>query len=633
MDWITSINDIKFAEQNKDLAFIPGLDDLTCTMPTSEAIVPVNTVLPGEFLCQYDAHCSAQCMCCDFYACDCRFQCPDGCSCFHDQDWSQNIVQCSERGHKHIPILVPLDSTTVFLDGNNFRHLETQSFLGRDNVRELYLNSSNIVTLGNNTFSGLTNLEVLHLEDNNIAEISGTEFTALTLIQELYLHNNDLVYINEIAFETLRNLRTLRLDGNLLTVFPAWQLMNNFYLTSLSLSRNTWSCECDFIQPFNDFLESRAMSIVDYDDIQCVSDNIIDEQSIRNGRVLCPKARNKPLTRYPGLTTQTPYKYDFTPVVVAGILLSVFVISCVLAVIVFRRKIESWFYKNSSDIYESRNGSVGSGAVSSNYSAEPTRKLFDVYITYSGKDSDFVDQTLAPTLEHGSAAYKLCLQQRDFLQNATIYESVAEATVSSSKVLVVMSKTYLETEWPHVKAPLRNTLNNDSGKIVFLFIDDVTDADLAPHPELVQYLSTSSSLVWGSPGCINQLRFLLPEPAFLTFHRNVTLRHQHRLPQPLPPAPPSYLQANLYGLHRAPSSTIYNGRSEHTYHSIPENHIYHTLEPSKLFDQHQLTIAGSKPSPGNQFSVYHSHSHSSSSGTQLIPVSPLNGGSNDEYIV
>ena len=42
-------------------------------------------------------------------------------------------------------------------------HFPKQSFLGRDNVRELYLNDSGIVAIGNATFAGLGSLEVLHL--------------------------------------------------------------------------------------------------------------------------------------------------------------------------------------------------------------------------------------------------------------------------------------------------------------------------------------------------------------------------------------------------------------------------------------------------------------------------------------
>ena len=47
--------------------------------------VPVSSVRPNEFLCPYETHCFALCMCCDFFACDCRMKCSDGCNCFHDQ--------------------------------------------------------------------------------------------------------------------------------------------------------------------------------------------------------------------------------------------------------------------------------------------------------------------------------------------------------------------------------------------------------------------------------------------------------------------------------------------------------------------------------------------------------------------
>ena len=56
------------------------------------------------------------------------------------------------------------------------------------------------------------------------------------------------------------------------------------------------------------------------------------------------------------------------------------------------------------------------------------------------KDFDFVDSTLAPTLERGATSYKLCLHQRDFPPNASLYDTVAVATESSCRVLVVLSK-------------------------------------------------------------------------------------------------------------------------------------------------------------------------------------------------
>ena len=39
------------------------------------------------------------------------------------------------------------------------------------------------------------------------------------------------------------------------------------------------SCECDFVVPFNEFLEANALLVRDYDIVQCVSENAIKDCS------------------------------------------------------------------------------------------------------------------------------------------------------------------------------------------------------------------------------------------------------------------------------------------------------------------------------------------------------------------
>ena len=73
------------------------------------------------------------------------------------------------------------------------------------------------------------------------------------------------------------------------------------------------------------------------------------------------------------------------------------------AICCFRSKIKNWLYNKSSEIYEAR-CSAGSSSIDSN---EQTRnKLFDVFVCYSREDEEFVDHTLAPTLEHGATSYR-----------------------------------------------------------------------------------------------------------------------------------------------------------------------------------------------------------------------------------
>ena len=287
-----------------------------------------------------------------------------------------------------------------------------------------------------------------------------------------------------------------------------------------------------------------------------------------------------------------------------------------LTVCVYKAKIKNWLYNKSSEIYESRSSSssIVSASENTNSATIHNNKLFDVYVSYSIRDSEFVDHSLAPTLEHGPTAYRLCLHQRDFPPSASIYDTVSVASESSSRILLVLSKSYLEYEWPQVKLPLRSTANGSNGKLVILMLEDIPKEMM--DSELQKYMKTCAIVKWGSSGYLNKLRFFLPEPAFLTFQRSVTLRTLHQSPmsvlsssssstasssiaakmsfaQPLSDQAWAYTvesspvdsvvqshDARVHQLHRQlrglQPGSIY---SHHTYQSIPEGHIYHTLEP------------------------------------------------------
>merc|ERR1712080_559810 len=215
------------------------------------------------------------------------------------------------------------------------------------------------------------------------------------------------------------------------------------------------------------------------------------------------------------------------------------------------------------------------------------------------------------TLEHGATSYRLCLHQRDFPPSASVYDTVTVATESSSRVLVVVSRAFLASEWPHVKHPLRTALQGRDSKCVFLLLDDLTSEEIESRPELKHYLKVCASVKWASPGFLNKLRFFLPEPAIQTFQRSVTLRtlqppvsvissmispHHHVVgDSPVGSVntqttsvynhqTPQVYQVHHQLHHPVPGNGLAPGNlatlySQHTYQSIPEAHIYHTLDP------------------------------------------------------
>lgn len=612
-------DDVSMREHHPRLA---DLDDIMCKLnngANNDTVLHVTSLRPEQFVCQYQTHCFSMCMCCEFYACDCRMQCPEGCSCFHDTAWSTNIIECSAKAHTDVPLLIPMDATEVRLDGNNLGDVNTQSFIGRKRVTSLYMNNSLVTSISKETFSGLSHLQVLHLEDNKLKEIVGHEFSALSGLRELYLNNNDLIRIAETAFDNLASLALLKLDGNLLTSFPVWNLANNPFLVAVYLAENLWSCDCDFTQPFMTFLDMQRDRIADRSSIKCVTDNLVNDLP---DNVLCDDVKAP-------LVESANEGSDLVPILVSVILAVIVLVAGFLTVCVYKAKIKNWLYAKSHEIYESRSSS----SIVSDGTHALQNKLFDVYVSYSSKDSDFVDHTLAPTLEHGSTAYRLCLHQRDFPPSASLYDTVSVATESSSRVLVVLSRTYLETEWPHVRIPLRNSLNNRDNKLIVLLLDDFETEELNTYPELKQYLKTCASVKWGSPGFLNKLRFFLPEPVLLTFQRNVTLRtlqpSLYKYTSPASALSSSGVWTTFGGIQNSPAGTISthsttdgasrvhhptNSRplnhpnqqhyihrhqhsapsvisslySHHTYQSIPEAHIYHTLEPCDAVGKHPI---------------------------------------------
>ena len=192
----------------QNLPRVADLESIYCQLLYSrdKTFVPLVEAATDEFLCTYKTHCFALCHCCEYDACDCEMTCPDNCTCYHDNSWSKNIAECSGADFHDLPDQLPMDATEIFLDGNNIGELKSHTFIGRKNLKALYLNHSLISSVQNHTFNGLLSLEILHLEGNSIKELQGDEFHGLKALRELYLQNNLIRSVNNVTFRDLENL-------------------------------------------------------------------------------------------------------------------------------------------------------------------------------------------------------------------------------------------------------------------------------------------------------------------------------------------------------------------------------------------------------------------------------------------
>ncbi|KAJ8306682.1 hypothetical protein KUTeg_015723 [Tegillarca granosa] len=71
--------------------------------------------------------------------------------------------------------------------------------------------------------------------------------------------------------------------------------------------------------------------------------------------------------------------------------------------------------------------------------------VFDVFISYSREDWDWVKNTLLPNLS--CEGYRVCVDFKDFVPGTEISENILNSIYKSKKTIVVLSKNFLNSVW------------------------------------------------------------------------------------------------------------------------------------------------------------------------------------------
>lgn len=500
MEWLQRINRLDHLRQHPR---VMDLDSIYCKLlyDREKSLTSLIQANSSEFLCTYKTHCFALCHCCDFDACDCEMTCPTNCTCYHDQSWSANIVDCSGAGYTQMPSRIPMDATEVYLDGNNFGELSSHAFIGRKNLKVLYANNSNIAAVYNHTFSGLRRLLKLHLEHNNIKSLLGFEFTILDNLRELYLQNNRIHYIDNRTFTTLKHLEILHLDNNRITNFYVWQFSSNPFLTQVALKNNPFSCDCHYLKKFRGWFQANYNKILDPEALSCILTNITQVVTI-------------PLSDF-NSTTCTTYTKSSTVllegqvsndhIILLLITIALFLTSLgiVFGCFYYRRELRVWIY--------SMCGLRMCYKTTSFEEHKDKDRLFDAYISYSVKDEAFITQILAPGLEAVQPGYRLCLHYRDFNVSAYVADTIIEAVESSRRTVVVLSNNFLHNEWCRFefKSALHEVLKDRRRRLIIILTGEIPQRDL--DPDLRLYLKTNTVIEWGDRQFWQKLRFAMPD--------------------------------------------------------------------------------------------------------------------------
>lgn len=457
------------------------------------SFIPLIEAEPVHFLCTYKTHCFALCHCCDFDACDCEMTCPNNCTCFHDQSWSTNVVECSGAGYTEMPSNIPMDTTELYIDGNDLVELSEHSFIGRKNLKVLYANHSNIQVIYNTTFHGLRKLTTLHLENNMISRFNGHEMGALENLRELYLQYNHISFIGNGTFMELRKLQVLRLDNNRLINFEVWQLTLNPYLVEIALAENQWSCECSYLHRFRNYLATNNEKIMDSNRIACVYNNLTSILKEKNGAKCTLKDGISTIVRPQDIE-------NLLPLLLVATCAFVGFFCMIIGIFCYRNELKIWAHTHClpAMCYKSAN-------FIDDFDKD---RLYDAYITYSLQDEHFVNQILANTLEN-DVGYRMCLHYRDFNVNTYVADTIVEAVESSKRAILVLSRNFLNNEWSRFefKSAIHEVLKRRR-KFIFILYGNININII--DAGMLDLLRSSTCIEWDDKKFWQKLRMALP---------------------------------------------------------------------------------------------------------------------------
>jgi len=259
-------------------------------------------------------------------------------------------------------------------------------------------------------------------------------------------------------------------------------LINSDNLTYLTLHDNPWKCDCDAISLLH-FIQTRYRKISDKSKLS---------------QVIC-YGINKSIS---SVTFYDICQFDLTIIYNSSIAITL--IGLIIGFVgtmyyKYKRHIKIWLFAHQWCLRFVTEEELDCD------------KLYDAFVSFSHKDSDFVEDELVPKLESGPSPFKLCLHYRDWLAGEWISDNIARSVETSKRTIVVLSPNFLESVWGRMEFRTAHcqALNDGRARVIMILYGEIGPTDNL-DPELKAYISMNTYIQWGDPWFWDKLRYALP---------------------------------------------------------------------------------------------------------------------------
>ncbi|XP_059972562.1 toll-like receptor 2 [Mesoplodon densirostris] len=297
--------------------------------------------------------------------------------------------------------------TNLDISKNNFHSMpETCQWPGK--MKYLNLSSTRIQSL---TRCIPQTLEILDISNNNLDSFS----LILPELKELYISRNKLKTLPDASF--LPVLLVMRISRNIINTFSKEQLDSFQKLKTLEAGGNSFICSCDFLS-FTQGQQALAQVLTDWpEEYLCDSPSPVRGQRVQDTRLSLSECHRA--------------------AVVSSVCCTLFLLLLLVGVLCHRFH-GLWYMKMMWAWLQAKRKPRKA----------PRRDIcYDAFVSYSERDSYWVENLMVQELEHFRPPFKLCLHKRDFIPGKWIIDNIIDSIEKSHKTIFVLSENFVKSEW------------------------------------------------------------------------------------------------------------------------------------------------------------------------------------------
>lgn len=314
--------------------------------------------------------------------------------------------------------------------------------------------------LHSNASSDYHKISKMFFTGNKIAEIDAS--TLPKGLQYLCLDRNEIRYISN---ETLL-------------------LLSNNPKMALRLAGNPFECNCQNTD-LQRFLQNNQLMVEDYGNITV---NCGDEKAY-----LFSMAEEDICAALPLLAVIFP-----------ALLLLMGLLFVLLIHLFYRDTIAIWLFSKSW------------GKLFFSEDLVDCNKAYDVFLSYSHHDANYVESTLLPGLESKNNPvehqYRCLIHTRDWLVGEMIPDQILTSVSSSRRTLVVLSKEYLQATWTKMefRAAHQAAMRENTQRVIVVVRGKLPQKEEMDE-DLLKYIQSNTFIGSEDPWFWEKVRFALPK--------------------------------------------------------------------------------------------------------------------------